>query len=577
VTDREGVSPEISPRARLREQQRVDALCSGAIRALTGRPPLRFRGRRLHDGRRPLTFRAPHLHPDHDRDDFASFRGAADAMALSLLHSDPDLRARLSPQDDVVAALVFELLEQIRVEALADPVMTGVRLNLRNRHKAWAQALVASGLTETERGMLVYTVDQVCRSRVTGEPLSAETEDFIEGTRFELVPLIGPDLAGLRENRGDQTAYAVHAEGIAREVSRLLGPPGGADGAEEDEDPRGGGGFNLLVGFQGEGDDAPSSAPSARSKVLEAAAGIYRVFTTDYDQVQAAAPLVREAELRGYHEQLDRSVRALGISVPRLARQLGSLLAHPTPGGWDDAQEEGRIDGRRLARLVSSPTDHRIFQNVRQLSRPDALVTFLLDCSGSMKEYRERLGPLVDVFARALEHAGVGVEVLGFTTATWGGGRARRDWQRAGRPRHCGRLNETRHLVFKDLETPWRRGRAGLAALLKADLYREGVDGEAVLWATGRHLGSGHRRRLLLVVSDGSPMDSATSLANDPGYLDQHLQRVVGRLEATGVIEVYGVGVGLDLSPYYSRSCVLDLAGPAGQAVAELLTLVTRR
>lgn len=279
-------------------------------------------------------------------------------MALSLLHSDPALRARLSPQDDVVAALVFELLEQIRVEALADPVMMGVRLNLRNRHEAWAQALVASGLTETERGMLVYTVDQVCRSRVTGEPLSAETQDFIEGTRFELVPLIGTDLAGLRENRGDQTAYAVHAEGIAREVSRLLGPPGRADGAEE-EDARGGGGFNLLVGFQGEGDEAPSSAPSARSEVLEAAAGIYRVFTTEYDQVQAAAPLVREAELSGYREQLDRSVRALGISVPRLARQLGLLLAHPTPGGWDDAQEEGRIDGRRLARLVSSPTDHR--------------------------------------------------------------------------------------------------------------------------------------------------------------------------------------------------------------------------
>jgi len=573
VTSPKHIPHELSPQARVRRQQQLNDLCSAAIRALTDRPRLAFRGRRLHDGQRPLTFRAPHLHPDHDTDDFASFRGAADAMALSLLHSDPDLRSRLCPQDDDIAALVFELLEQIRAESLADPVTTGVSLNLQHRHQAWAQAFVASGLTQTTRGMLLYAVDQICRSRVTGEPLSAQTEDFIEASRFGLVPLIGNDLASLRFARCDQAAYAVHAVSIARQVSRQLGQREEEHDLEEDEDRREVRSFNLLVGFEpDEGKEVPIAA-GGQSRVL-AESGAYHVFTTEYDEVRAAAPLVRAATLRGYCEQLDRGVRELGIDVPRLARHLAMLLDHPRYEGWEGAQEEGQVDGRRLARLVSSPTDHRVFQTNRLLSRADASVTFLLDCSGSMKEYREQLAPLVDVFTRALESADVGVEVLGFTTGAWGGGRARRDWQHAGRPRHPGRLNETRHLVFKDLQTSWRRGRAGLAALLNADIYREGVDGEAVLWAADRLLASDPRRHLLLVVSDGSPMDSATNLANDRGYLDHHLQQVVGRLETSGAIEVYGVGVGLDLSPYYSRSCVLDLAGPARQIVADLLTLL---
>jgi cobaltochelatase CobT len=205
-------------------------------------------------------------------------------------------------------------------------------------------------------------------------------------------------------------------------------------------------------------------------------------------------------------------------------------------------------------------------------------VSFLVDCSGSMKEHAGTLAVLLDVFARAFEMAGVPIEVLGFTTGAWNGGRALRAWKQAGRPAHPGRLNERLHLVFKAFDTPWRRARPALAALLKEDLFREGVDGEAVDWASLRLGTRDERRKVLLVVSDGSPMDTATALANDAHYLDQHLRDVVACLEDSGAIEIIGLGVGLDLSPFYSRSHVLDLGGAIGRAMfGEVVELLAGR
>jgi cobaltochelatase CobT len=195
-----------------------------------------------------------------------------------------------------------------------------------------------------------------------------------------------------------------------------------------------------------------------------------------------------------------------------------------------------------------------------------------------MKQHIESVAMLVDVFVRALEQAGADSEVLGFTTGAWNGGRAQRDWQRAGRPPHPGRLNERCHMVFKDADTPWRRARPGIAALLKSDLFREGIDGEAVDWACTRMALRGVNRRVLIVISDGSPMDSATALANDGHYLDQHLREVVARREQGGAVQICGVGVGLDLSPYYRRSQVLDLSGSASnEAFRDVVALIVGR
>ena len=202
-------------RAAARHQQKVDELCAASIRAQCGDSALHFRGRRLFRGSKALPVYAAHLHPSPGHDDFGSFRGAADGMALRLASSDAALHKRLCPAD-MVARMVFELLEQIRVEAMAPGSMPGLVRNLRHRHEQWSLAFHHSGLTETAKGLLLYTVAQVCRARVTAQPVVDATEGVIEATRMALAPVLGLDLAGLRRDRADQAAYARHALAIAK-------------------------------------------------------------------------------------------------------------------------------------------------------------------------------------------------------------------------------------------------------------------------------------------------------------------------------------------------------------------------
>jgi cobaltochelatase CobT len=561
---------------RARQQERIEELCAAAIRAVSGQSNLHFRGRRLHRGRKPLPLYAPHLATSLDSDDFTSFRGAADGFALRLRNSDAALHRTLCPTEPV-ERMVFELLEQFRVEALVPAGMPGLRRNLRHRFETWSLAFHHAGGTDSARGLLMYTVAQVCRARVSGEPVVEETEDMLEATRAGISPLIGVDLAGLGKTRDDQAAYARHALGIARTIAEMLrsdGEEGDAESDEHADDPFSA--FSLLLDSGDEIDDAVATAVSGRSLVLEGSEGGYRIFTSAYDRQADAASLVRAEALQEYRARLDKRIAESGVNLAHLARDLKALLAVPTRDGWDGGQEEGHIDGRRLAQLVSSPTERRLFRIERQEPIADCLVTVLIDCSGSMKEHIESVAMLIDLLVRALEQAGVASEVLGFTTNAWNGGRAQRDWLRAGRPAHPGRLNEACHMVFKEASSNWRRARPNIAALLKADLFREGIDGEAVEWAMRRAASRDEARKPLIVVSDGSPMDSATNLANDAHYLDHHLRDVVERFEAMGA-EIYGVGVGLDLSPYYSRSHVLDLSGSSSTAVfRELIAMIAR-
>ncbi|MER6671311.1 cobalt chelatase [Amycolatopsis japonica] len=545
--------------AETRRRNQVEELCAAAVRALSGDPALHFRARRLHRGREPLPLHAPHLRPSAD-DDLVSSRGIADGMALRLTSSDAALHRSLCPPAPAERG-IFELLEQFRVESLPPTDMPGMRRNLRLRHLRWSLEFHRSGLTETARGLLLYTVAQICRSRITGEPVVEETEDLIEATRFALAPSLGHDLAGLRRHRTDQKAFAEHALAIARTTGVLLaGTEQDAENEGDPTDPR----FSLVIGSDKSHGEQIPVATAGTSRTLGESGAVYRVFTTAYDRERRASELVRPGLLAELRERLDRRVGRQGVGAGRLARDLKAVLAEPTRDGWDGGQEEGHLDGRTLAQLISSPTERRIFRTERIEPVANTLVTFLIDCSGSMTAHAEPVAALVDLFARSIELAGATCEVLGFTTGGWNGGRPRRDWLRAGRPRHPGRLNERLHLVFKTAETPWRRARPDLAALLKADLFREGIDGEAVAWACARMRARPEARRILLVLSDGSPMDSATSLANDPHYLDEHLRETVLREEST--VEIRGVGVGLDLSPFYRRSRVLDTSVTSGYA-----------
>lgn len=563
-----------SVQQRVRMQQKAESLSAVALRALTGRRQLHFEGGRLYDHQGRIPIHAPHLQLQPGVDTLQSYRGVVDAVALRLQLSDPQLHANLLPQEPV-ERMVFEWLEQLRVESLVPADLPGVRHNLISRYQTWSAAFLDSGATETSLGILLFALSQITWSRLMAHELPEHIQDLLEPTRAGLAPAIGTALAGIRRHRDDQRRYADYALQIAHDIAQRV--------QSEYEDTPGTktlqrGGFTLSLDFEQDDGDAYATAHSGDSVVFAEAQGRYRIFTQRYDKELDAAGLVRAPVLREYRQTLDRRVAQQGVNVARLTRALRAVLARSQRDGWLFGQEEGVIDGRRLAQLISSPAERRLFRQDQHVPVVDCAVSFLVDCSGSMKQYSISLALMMDIMVRALGQAGVATEVLGFTTLAWNGGRAHKDWFAAGKPEAPGRLNEACHLVFKDADISWRRGRAQLVAMMKPDLYKEGVDGEAVQWACGRLMARDSRRRILLVVSDGSPMDSATNLANDKFYLDNHLKSVIRQITLNQPVEILGLGVGLDLSPYYPRSLPIDLTHGLDNAVFdELLMLLAGR
>ncbi|RDH74030.1 cobalt chelatase [Mycolicibacterium moriokaense] len=544
--------------AAIRREQRVRELRAAAIRAMSGQRAVNLRGGALYREGRPVAMPAPHLHPPADR-------GAADGMALRLRHNDPAVHAELVPTD-TAGRLVFEMLEQFRVESLVPDAWPGVRRNLADLFRAWSERFEASHAVETAAGLLLYTVAQVCRSRITAQPIVDWTQDLIEQTRYELAPEIGRELALLRRNRHCQRSFGVLARAIADRVAAMPQLDGDSD---EGDTPWAA--FEWLFDAESDDDAAPASE-GGPGRTRHPASNGYRVFSRAHDETCNLQTLVRSAALTEYRERLDRAVDASGASPRILGQRLARLFAEPRDDGWEGDHESGFVDGRRLAQLATNPNERNVFVARANTARTDATVSLLVDCSGSMKAFSEPVAVLVDVYARAMELAGVGCEVLGFTTASWNGGRARRDWIRAGRPSNPGRLNDIRHLVIKSADTPYRRARPAIAGLLKLDLYREGVDGEAVEWARGRLHARDEQRRILVVISDGSPMDSATLLGNGPNYLDQHLRDV---LATPSEVAVCALGVGPDLGVFYDRCAALDLAaGTTRRVLTDVLETI---
>jgi cobaltochelatase CobT len=534
-------------------------LSAAMVRSLSGQPGVFFRGDRLVLGGEVMAFRAAHLMAGPDEPAQTPERGLSDAHAMRLLFSDLAIHAQARPAK-AVSAWLMDAFEQFRVESLVPTGWPGSRANLQACFEAWSLSFFDSGLCETQRGLALYTIVQMVRSRLTGEPVVSATEDFIEGTRAKLSPILGGPIAHLRKLRNDQAAFAVAAAQLALQASEWLDDDGLAETATKaqrvaDEARQ----FMLLLQLDQAADDKPISLQGGRSAWLDAQAAQYQVYTREFDREVRGQDLAREAQLREWRAQLDHTIGGLGINVNRLARALLSQLAVPQAHGWQDAQELGRIDARRLGQLIASPQERHLFRNEPVVPRVRCVVSLLIDCSGSMRQHQMRMACIADLLARALDLAGIPSEILGFTTGAWNGGRALQRWRAAGESAGPGRLNEQTHIVFKDASTPWRRARLSIAALLKNEMYREGVDGEAVLWATQRSRALQAERRVLWVFSDGCPMDGATSAANDEHYLDHHLQQVVAQILGRGDIALGGVGLGQDLSFYYPRHYMLNL------------------
>ncbi len=541
------------------------------LRAITGDGSLQWSGQTLYAGTMPQALPAAH-HSDVPPE-LTDQRGLLDSVGLRLSLSDKELHRAHLPTDPV-ERMVFELLEQLRVESLVPVTWPGARSNMRERFLHWAQAFIDSGLTESSLGILLFAVALTAWSRLTDQEMPDRMSDAIESTRMAMSPHLGRFWLQLRRTREEQSAFIEPALAVSRWV-------GAAVRAAQEDAPRGNGNpkrrgnFALPLHFESQNIDELPIAQTGDSRAWASSAQNYRVFTRQFDREAVASELIRTAQLAEFREQMDDEIARSGLHIGRLARYFQQRLAMHQRDGWNFGLEEGYLDGGRLSQLVSDPQLREIFKDEMQRPINETAVTFLLDCSGSMKGYAKPVSLLIDVLGRALDMAGVRVEVLGFSTGAWNGGRARREWQRAGQPQWPGRLNERLHIVFKDAAKPWRHGRHGIAALRKPDIFREGVDGEGVEWACQRLLAQPARRRILMVVSDGCPMDTATHQANDEHYLDQHLRQVLAARERAGDVKVCALGVGLDLGVFYRQRVAVDLADGVDEgvvsAVAEMI------
>lgn len=563
----------VNSNARLRLLERHGA---AALRALSGVPEAEYRASRVRIDGKPAPFAAPYLAVDFNDAELTQSRGIMDSLGLRLRYSDMALHKALSPPSGF-GKLVFDVMEHMRCESIIDPAKKGLRENLDAAFMQWCHAAHGNGFCDSDLGILLYTVIHMVRARLIGTMEDETAEALIEATRANLGPMIGKPLYQLKKSRLDQRAFAEHAIEIANTLHQLV-----SDAADENDDednvkrsP------SLMLPPDWEDSEAPDeietegvgglSVSDSASAALDNL-GDYHVFTNTYDTVSTGDALIRRAKIVEHREQLDKLVKAQAVSVTRLARELQHLLANPVTDGWLFGQDEGYVDARRLAQLVSNPDYHQVFVRDRLQLKADSAVTFLIDNSGSMKSQRyEAVAVLVDTFCRALALANVQTEVLGFTTRDWNGGRAMNDWRKAGQPENPGRLGELQHIVYKSHDESWRRSRSSMAALLDTHHFREGVDGEALIWAYQRLKLRTEQNRLLVVISDGVPMDAATHNTNRDGFLSDHLAGVARFIDKDPTVALGAIGIDLDMSDTYRQTVSLDLGGTLGQSSYRVL------
>ncbi|MGI9247073.1 MAG: cobaltochelatase CobT-related protein, partial [Steroidobacteraceae bacterium] len=398
---------------------------------------------------------------------------------------------------------------------------------------------------------------------------------------------LGQELGAAADRRNEATASletvpaaAAEAQGPAAIVQR-------APGAMEQDGPEVKAG-EQVGSRRGAGEDAerkPEEDPSGTRLHREWIDDSdhpnrnYRVFTRTHDEVVEAQRLCDEAELARLRGDLDRASRALQPAVTRLAIRLERLLMARKLRRWQFDLEEGVLDAARLARVVTDPLAPLSFREESESEFKDTVVSILLDNSGSMRGRPILVAALcADVLARTLERCGVKVEILGFTTREWSGGQSREDWLAAGRPAGPGRLSDLRYIVYKAADAPYRRARRNLGAMLREDLLKDNIDGEALLWAHERLLRRHEQRRILMVLSDGVPLDEATLSANPGGYLEQHLRNVVKWIETRSNVELVAIGIGHDVTDFYTRAVAIpDVEQLGGAMIDQLADLFVER
>ncbi len=554
--------------------------------------------------------RLPQLPHEPEAEDIAFVRGVADRFALRLAYHDERLHNERLPRTLHGIAL-FEALEDARIEAIGALAMPGMAANMQAEleERITRQLKTVSPLA-SDVDELALALGLLARERLAGLPVPAAAQALVARWRDHIEKHAGERLERLRDMLHDQAAFAdmvrdiIHAldPGAAEtdeqdvgqrpdEESEEAGDVGEGepnemeDAASEDVSAAGGGEQESAdrgevdAQFVDQGMDDAQDAGDADGLMTappmpmsnEQPEG-YRVFTTEFDEVVVAEELATPEELNRLRMQLDKQVGPLQGVVGRLANRLQRLLLAQQSRAWEFDLEEGMLDAARLARVVVDPLQPLSFKQEKESDFRDTVVTLLIDNSGSMRGRPITIAAIcTDILARTLERCGVKVEILGFTTREWKGGRARKKWLAENRPPNPGRLNDLRHIVYKPADVPYRRGRRSIGLMLREGLLKENIDGEALLWAHQRLLARPEQRRILMVISDGAPVDDSTLTVNDTAYLERHLKEVIADIEARSPVELVAIGIGHDVTRYYRRALTIHDVEGLGQAMMEKL------
>ena len=589
---------------------------AASMRALSGgkQVQVRYAGHDTHVGMTEV--RLPALAREGLTKSMEKLRGASDSAGLWLAHHNERTHNRLCPQM-AGAKAIFEAAEQARIEAIGANQMAGVRKNLNEKLHAHYEGRSIGAPDSGDETALAEAVRLTIREVLTGEAPPASTAMTMELWRPWIQSRAGALLEKMQGTEGDQASFAKMARELIGALETDMGEssdsdnddsdneddgdsnPESQDDGQEDEaqstqgeddsdsqdsqsiDQDGQAAMGSDDGTEMDGDpdneamadgESPGGDPQGQSAHADGSTDAYQVYTRQYDEVVDADDLCDNEELDRLRNMLDRHLENLTSVIGKLANRLQrKLMAHQNRS-WDFDLEEGILDAGKLHRVVTQPLSALSYKQEQDTKFRDTIVTLLLDNSGSMRGRPITIAAVTaDILARTLERCGVKVEILGFTTKAWKGGKSREAWQVAGKPEKPGRLNDLRHIIYKGADTPWRRARRSLGLMLREGILKENIDGEALSWAHDRLISRQEDRRILMVISDGAPVDDSTLSSNSGNYLEKHLRLVIDRIENKSPIELMAIGIGHDVNRYYANALTITDVDQLGGAVMSQL------
>ncbi|WP_158744388.1 cobaltochelatase subunit CobT [Acidisphaera sp. L21] len=546
--------------------------------------------------------------------EMAKLRGAADSVAFRLRHHDESVHAARSPAPRE-AKDVYDALEQARVETVGSQHMAGAAANLRARLAEECEAEGYDRMTRRDQLPLPAALSLLIRERMSGQPSPESATRILDTWRNSLGPEAEAAMTAMAASSNDQTEFTRAARKLLAAMNLAEAEVEAEPDNEEEEGEEGGeqagtqdnsqdsqgesqseqdntlgqqpeqieGQASEDEGEQGEdeeaaaaeGDEKPGGPQQRRERPATDDHSAYRAFSKANDEEVHADDLCDPEELNRLRQQLDQQLQHLQGVVSKLANRLQRRLMAQQTRAWEFDLEEGQLDAGRLARIIVNPMLSLSYKRERETEFRDTVVTLLIDNSGSMRGRPITVAAMCgDILARTLERCSVKVEILGFTTRAWKGGQSRERWVTEGKPRNPGRLNDLRHIIYKPADAPWRRARKNLGLMLREGLLKENIDGEALQWAYRRLVSRPERRRILMVISDGAPVDDSTLSVNPGNYLERHLREVIREIESRDFVELVAIGIGHDVTRYYRRAVTIvdaeELGGTVMKKLAEL-------